>query len=205
MEISAEIRWFWPEACPAGLEAWFERGGSSPGGGATRTDVYLRDPGQTELGVKQRGHEPGLELKGLIGRQEPGIDAGPLEGPIELWGKWTTAALDLAGRPTVALAKRRRLRLFDTERVEVREIPLGPDGRPLAGAALPEQGCRVELTRIVIEDGGAVWWTLGFEAFGGLGTVEDSVRWTALALTVPRPPTLAGGRLLSYPAWLAEL
>jgi hypothetical protein len=58
MQVSAEIRWFWRDAPPAGLEDWFRDAGvhGCPADDEeTRTDVYLREPGQVELGLKRRG------------------------------------------------------------------------------------------------------------------------------------------------------
>src|SRR5262245_44954616 len=59
MQVSAETRWFWSESVDAFRE-WFggsaAHGGKEAGGGAaSRTDEYLRDPKQAELGIKKRG------------------------------------------------------------------------------------------------------------------------------------------------------
>jgi len=74
MQLSAEVRWFWRNACPAETEAWFRRG---PGGAASnagesgepRIDRYFHARGQTEIGVKLRGAgegAPDVEVKGLV-------------------------------------------------------------------------------------------------------------------------------------------
>jgi hypothetical protein len=55
MEVSAEIRWFWQGAGPAGLQGWFnlaEFHDCAAGGGGMRTDAYLSEPQQAELGIK---------------------------------------------------------------------------------------------------------------------------------------------------------
>src|ERR1035438_5096441 len=67
MKVSAEIRYFWRGAAPGGLEEWFRSGEGQPfpaGGGESRLDEYLRDADQTELSVKRRGEELGVEVKG---------------------------------------------------------------------------------------------------------------------------------------------
>ena len=39
MQISAELRWFWPAAHPAGIDSWF-RSGLAPGAGRQREDYF---------------------------------------------------------------------------------------------------------------------------------------------------------------------
>lgn len=204
MQVSAEIRWFWRERPPAGLEDWFRDAGvhgCAPSGEELRADVYLRDPGQVELGVKRRGGKAGVEVKARVSVLEEDLAAGPFKGPVEIWTKVSTPALDV--HPFVATAKQRWLRKFDTGGASPVEIPLGPNAKPLdPDRPLPRDGCNVELTRLSVDD--SVWWTLGLEAFGGLGRVEDSLRATATLLAARRPPPLEGGQCASYPAWLGD-
>jgi hypothetical protein len=47
MQISAELRWFWPDSCPEGLESWFNDRDPPPGGGGVRVDEYLHEAAQT--------------------------------------------------------------------------------------------------------------------------------------------------------------
>jgi hypothetical protein len=201
---SAEIRWFWRGALPPGLEDWFRGRGAHPcaaGGGGTRTDEYLRDPGQGELGIKSRGGKPGLEIKGLVEVATPGLAVAPFAGPVEIWVKWSCEALDLGSRPRIPTEKQRWLRKFDTAGPTPEEIPLDDAERPVGGRPLPERGCNVELTRVGLP-AGIVWWTLGFEAFGRLATLQADLAAAAAALAGRRPPPLPGGILASYPAWL---
>ena len=194
MLISAELRWFWPEAPPAGLEEWFRSDRAHPrpaGGGGTRVDRYLRDPSQAELGIKMRGGGKGVELKGRIG-EDGRVAAGPFRGPIELWAKWSSEAFRLPPRRLIAVEKTRWLRRF------------GTSGREIDPDALPRAGCNVELTRVALSRG-RVWWTLGFEAFGALDAVSGQLRRTAAIVGRRKPPRLTGGRLSSYPAWLLGL
>jgi hypothetical protein len=68
---------------------------------------------------------------------------------------------------------------------------------------LPEMGCNVELTRVTVA--GAVWWTLGFESFGMLPTVENTLRAVATLLAARRLRGFVPGLQASYPAWLVQL
>ena len=61
----------------------------------------------------------------------------------------------------------------------------------------------MELTQVSLLNG-EVWWTLGFEAFGTIRTVENDLRAVATILVARRPPELGDGLLASYPAWLKE-
>ena len=209
MQVSAEIRWFWRDRAPSGLEDWFKDRdvhGCTAGGPETRTDEYLRDPGQTELGLKLRGTRPGVEatsveVKGLVAVTWDGLTVAPFRGPIEIWTKVSTPALKLPS--TVRVEKERWLRKFDTSGAAVVEVPLGTRSKPVEeDRPLPGSGCNVELTRLAVA--GSVWWTLGFESFGMLPTVENSLR-AAATLLATRSPTLEHGLRASYPVWLAHL
>jgi len=207
MLISAEIRWFWRDTAPEGLEDWFSGAAGHPnaaGGGGTRTDDYLRDTTQSELGIKRRGGRKSIEIKGLVSVLQEGLDAGPLVGEIELWAKWISGAVDLESDATIAVGKRRMFRKFDTSGPLPEEVLLGPDEAPIGGRQWPSRGCNAELTRVTLERGD-VWWTFGLEAFGTLSTVERDLRAVADVLSSRRPPELPEGLLASYPAWLKTL
>ncbi len=198
MQVSAEIRWFWRDDPPAGLENWFRDAhthGCPAGDEETRTDVYLHDPGQTELGVKRRGGASGMEVKALVSVIRDGVDAPPFVGPVETWTKIGTRALEFPS--SLTLRKVRWTRTFDTGGAAPAEVPPG------RGRAMPSVGCSVELTRVTVDDD--VWWTLGFESFGPLRTAESRLRATASLLAARRPPSLGDGLRASYPAWLAQL
>ena len=86
MFVSAEMRWFWNGKCPKPVHDWFFRTGSSPGGGHPRIDKYLLQPHEREIGLKERGGNPGLEIKGLVGTvKDPALAA--LTSDIEIWCK----------------------------------------------------------------------------------------------------------------------
>lgn len=202
VQISAEIRWFWPVKCPDGVEIWFRSGPTPPGGGNAREDEYLYEPKQTELGLKRRGEKPGVEAKGLVTVLPQPSDMIPFVGPIEIWCKWPLLTLKLSDVSIVTTKKIRWLRKFDTGGGEPTEIPVGEDEAPTDRRCLPKLGCNVELT--LVEVGDHLWWTLGFEAFGELASVERSLRNTLSAMAARRPPSLGSGELLNYPAWLSK-
>ncbi|HEX6040529.1 hypothetical protein [Longimicrobium sp.] len=196
MRVSAEVRWFWRDEPPGGLEAWFrdaDAHGCPAGDEEARADVYLRDPGQTELGIKRRGGNEEVEVKALVSVIRDGVAAPPFVGPAETWTKVRARGLDFAA--SVTTHKARRLRTFETGGAEPVEM------RP--GSPAPPVGCNVELTRVTVN--GDVWWTLGFESFGPPRTLTDSLRATTALLATRRPPRLGDGLQASYPAWLAQL
>jgi hypothetical protein len=192
------------------VEDWFrirlrERSAPSgasilPGGPEERVDVYLVDRAQPEVGVKKRGAKSGDEIKGLVDRIEGSVDS---PGRIEIWSKWSLEAFSISALSSVATHKTRWLREFDTASEAILQIELSESAVLGQSAPRPAEGCNIELTRVTIEGLDRVWWTLGFEAFGKMKTVERNLLRTiaALGATIPRA-ALKGGRELSYPSWL---
>lgn len=205
MQVSAEIRWFWHNQPPPGLKHWFLEARHHPcsagGGGGPRRDRYFHDPHQDELGLKLRGSKKGVEIKGLITLTRNGLTVDPFVGPIEIWAKWTSEPLNLPEQALFKTKKLRWLRKFDTTKRGPEEIPLDSDEKPSNGRALPMLGCNVELTQVTLSNE-EVWWTLGFEAFGNIRTVENDLRATASILAERHPPEFEQGMVASYPSWL---
>lgn len=203
MLVSAELRWFWKDKLPSGLEAWFRTGQWPPGGGTPRVDEYLLDPRQTQLGLKKRGAKSGVEVKGLIAVRGPSL--ATLEGRVQLWCKWTSEILTIDHLPRRVVQKTRWLRKYDTTGGDVAEVELDVHERRRDSAdRLLERGCQWELVALRVVEENAAWWSLGFEAFGELATVEDSLRRTA-AHVASGAPRFEAGFEFSYPAWLAHL
>ncbi|HXX68704.1 MAG TPA: hypothetical protein VEK07_16070 [Polyangiaceae bacterium] len=204
MQVSAEIRWFWTGQGPCLLEAWFRdpKGHPvAPGGGHSRTDEYLRDEGQEQLGIKRRGGKKGIEVKGLVAELGE-IRTAPFIGRVQLWTKWTSEALELTPAASVRTDKRRWLRTFAADGQVLVEVALDGSEKPVTGSP-PARGCNVELAEVRI---GSMWWTLGFESFGSLDTVEADLRAAAALVARERhPPSLDGWTPASYPRWLNEV
>jgi hypothetical protein len=207
MQVSAEIRWFWRTTPPAGFEDWFNRAESHPyaaGGGKPRIDKYLHDSNSAELGIKHRGGKGGVEVKGLIATLKSVPTGRPFAGPIELWCKWTSQVLDLSDLSMVTTEKRRWSRKFDTGKSLPMELQLNEDENLCEDKLqLPERGCNVELTQVKLPLG-AIWWTLGFEAFGTIETVGHDLCAVAATFAARQPPEFAEGQRASYPAWLMK-
>ena len=202
MQVSAESRWFWNGSAPEHLEEWFcgkHPDGIPAGGGKERRDDYIRDPNQNELGIKRRGEKPGVEVKGLVSSRSTDLSAGPFVGPIEIWSKWTSEALSINPALTIVTRKLRWLRKFDTGHGSPREIKV--DEYEKIQEPLPQNGCNVELTRLTMPDD-EQWFTLGFEAFGSLSDVGNSLQRVAEVMANRRPPRLTGAICLSYPQFL---
>lgn len=202
MLLSAEVRWFW-EGDGHELRPWFETAPFKPGGGGSREDVYVLDPGQVELGLKSRGSKPGIEAKALVAERGE-LTLGPLRAAIQIWTKVTSAALRLDGLETATTRKQRWLRKFSVDGAEPREIELGADEKPKRGDPLPVDGCNVELTRIELDSKPEKWATLGFEAFGRLDRIEATLAAIVSLFGRGSFPKIDPGSALSYPAWLVR-
>jgi hypothetical protein len=205
MQISAECRWFMENASAGSdLHRWFldsKIHGCKAGGGHERRDDYLLDSAQVELGIKRRGKNPGVEIKGLVRQIETPLEARRLTGDIEIWMKWTTTALDLSCCAKVAIVKTRWLRKFDTRDMEAIELQVDEDERLIGNVPLPQRGCNVEFTIVRVD--GKIWTSLALEAFGTLDSVESSLRLTAECISARNPPMDPDAIQASYPAWLS--
>ena len=206
--VSAEARWFWRGTPPADLERWFVLRPIAAGGGTLRLDEYLLDARQQELGIKRRGaigappDADAIEVKGLVETRPP--LPHPFPARVQIWTKWKSPALRIDGLPCIRVWKTRRLRKFDTAGSTALELALDANEKMLDRAApLPALGCHIELVALEVGEARARWWTLAFEAFGPLDTVEESLVRTMADVHPIKPAALLGGLELSYPAWLA--
>jgi hypothetical protein len=202
MFVSAEIRWFYPDECPANLHRWFGEMSPALGGGKLRIDEYLSQTNQSEVSIKKRGGRSGVEIKGLIAvcRSE----LVPFAPYFELWCKWRLQASALKMTKRMIIQKTRWIRTYDTSRAAIVEIPLQADEKPLNGKPLPQQGCNVEISKIQIAEESRQWWTLGFEAFGDLDSAPGNLLKTAQFLIAHSFPLPICGEFLNYPSWLAQ-
>ena len=193
MQLSAEIRLFWFDHKPAELENWFLDAGTQhcqASGPEVRTDVYLADSDQIELGVKTRGENPGVEVKGLIATPGKRSNLIPTSSRSNYGANGRRQSSASIFRPALRFTRQRWLRKFDTA-----------GARPIEGLdSRPEIGCNVEWTIVTIS--GEICWTLGFEAFGRLQDVEKSLRTVVRLMNERNPAQAPGGKAMSYPAWI---
>jgi hypothetical protein len=203
MFVTAEVRWFYQDECPANLHRWFGETSPAPGGGKLRLDKYLLQTNQSEMSAKMRGERSGLEIKGLVAVCRS--DAVPFAPYVELWCKWSLQPAALEITKTVIVQKTRWLRTYDATRADIVEIPLQKDEMPLNGQPLPRQGCNVEFTKVQVAQDPRQWWTLGLEAFGDLESSLRNLQMTTQYLIAQSFPVLSCGEFLNYPSWLARI
>jgi hypothetical protein len=206
MLISAEVRWFWRGTTSTDVQQWFCWSDAHPfpsGGGKPRTDQYLRDPPQVELGVKHRGDALGVEIKGLVTLVPETIAFGQFERADRNLEQVEFKQPRIDASLVIGVQKHRWLRKFDTGSPVPVEIALDTNERPVQNHRLPQEGCNIELTKLQVLRGDD-WWTLGFEAFGAFERVRDNLHSVAQIISTRQPPELQNVILASYPKWLAE-
>lgn len=215
MQVTAELRWFFNSAHDE-LKNWFCKTDAHDciaGGGLVRVDSYLRDAHQAALGLKHRGGKKGVEVKGLFCHVRDQCHADPFSGAIELWCKWTSDTLTLDMSKTVTTEKLRWMRKFDTTGASPVEVLLNPYEAPLERDSLPGRGCSVEFTKIRFVDyetkepipDSTEWWTLSFEAFGKIDSVQKSLCDVASVMASRNPPAFDTSFRASYPAFLGQV
>jgi hypothetical protein len=176
------------------------------GGGKDREDEYLFDRSQPELGIKTRGDKKGVEIKGLVNTLPDPRSTSCFPGHFQIWCKWTSNLVSLQGLPTLLTRKTRWIRKYDAGLQWLQEIKLKEDELPVdPSLGLPAEGCNVELTKVAIVSPASEtvsWWSLGFEAFGSLQSIESNLTKTVAFLANQDSPMPPEGQQLSYPAWL---
>ena len=214
MQPSMEVRWFLTGTAPKEVEQWFRRGYVSPKDAPidneARDDIYLSLPDSAALGIKLRA---GKKIEVKQRQSSTGVQTlrAGIEGGIEQWVKWSfdLMATDDKGEPIrspheiappgywTIIKKRRLLRKFA---VIAAEKVITVD----AVNQRPDEGCNMEL--VWLEVNGKQWWSLGFESFGKLDTVEKNLR-LVLEQVLPDPnfPEMRAEQSYAYPAWLGML
>jgi hypothetical protein len=200
VDVTSELRWFWPGTVPSAAAAWF--------GGAPlplRTDLYATVAAASGVGLKVRAGDA-LELK-ASGMEIGGWSMGErAAGRVETWSKW---AFPLApgwtetglGDGWLRVEKRRRIRRFALEP--------GPSGGSVAREIAVDEatglGCDAELSDLSVR--GMPWWTLAFEAFGHVPQQDAALRAAAdlVLASAPAELVLSEAGSMAYPAWIAEL
>ena len=201
MQVTDEIRWFFPGAAPAAVLDWF-RDGAPIGPSSKRTDIYLPLPDRLGLSVKLR--EGRLEIKTQTGPARAVTFCNGVTGEASPWkkeGYRTQLFADIERRladPTALhVIKERHLRKFALQNG-------GPRGGAMeisAGEA-PQQGCLFEVTQLWLD--GVPSWTIALEAFGSPAPHSHSLDTVAALLfaNAPCPVPLDAAASLSYPQWL---
>lgn len=193
-----EVRWFFKGAIPASVTAWFTALGCVTAVQPPRIDYYLQLNDDDSLGVNLR--EGRIEVKQ---RAHPGelVRFGERSaGQVEAWRKWGFGLAEADENVTeaaqwIGVWKSRRWCVF----------AVGDDGRitPTSITTIPEQGCACELTKVRLTDTSEIWWSLGFEAFGGAAGRRERLRRVAqLFLKQDDAPILTADNSYSYLVWL---
>ena len=213
MWLSAEVRWFWRDACPEEVRDWFHAGPTAPpippGSELSgRVDRYLPREGQYGTWRQVRDASDArpdeVEIKGLVAVVSPPDPlaeeaAIPLD-QIQIWCKWK--APQVAAADGVLTRKRRGMRRYEVVAAHVEELPLYANEE---APVMPAVGCNLELTEVGADGHSGSWWTLGFEAFGDLRSAPEALVETFAFLQANGAfPRLRGERL-SYPEWLDRL
>ena len=186
---TTEMRWWWRGAPDQALSRWLLRGVAPIKD--FRTDLYLDDPKQTDIGIKRRGAEI-VEVKMLVAL--PDIDfPDAMAGQAECWIKGTSERLPLTDENSVAVGKQRRRRILGYAGGSWKEV-LDEDEI--------EAGMSAEITEVEIGD--ETWTTVGLEAFGAEDG-NDALLQAGVTLlgawpdVVPSPDLIGG-----YPLWLSQ-
>ena len=182
-EITAELRWFFPDCPGEEIVAAFEA--LEPAAEEARTDSYVRFDAAPTVGIKRR--QGSVEAKALV---RPGVAetllSGTIQGVEEWWEKHLLAEA-LVGSP-------------DQDWIDVKKSRLL--------VCDPDRHCNAEITRLLVGD--RRFWTLGFEASGPTSDLSErllAVAEETLAKTVPRKrrELFCLAWSMSYPQWLLSL
>lgn len=205
MQSSMEVRWFLTGTAPKEVEQWFRRGYVSPKDAPiddeARDDIYLSLPDSEALGIKLRAGKK-IEVKQRLSSSGVQTLRAGIEGGVEQWVKWSfdlMARNDEIASPGywTVIKKRRLLRKFAVIAAEKVTVVDAVNQRP-------DEGCNMELAWLEVN--GKKWWSLGFESFGKLDTVEKNLR-LVLEQVLPDPnfPEMRAEQSYAYPAWLGML
>lgn len=194
---TTELRWFVNGRMPSTVMSWFIDS-CTLGSYEERCDIYRMD-GRHDVGVKLRSRKtPELKIRRSVGER---VELpGGLEGPLEIWRKWSPTgerSSNSGSEPWVDVHKKIVKRRFSADGDEIAVL-----GGPMP---LSESGCDVEVAAVSV--GGIEAWTLAFAAFGPTQSRRDSivVCWHALCAGTPLPvPRSLLGRSRGYSEWLDQ-
>ncbi|MBD1996568.1 hypothetical protein H6G00_08040 [Leptolyngbya sp. FACHB-541] len=200
--ITTEMRWFYPGSLPTAVRNWFQATWDQAIAPIeVREDQYLQLPKCEYLNLKLR--HGSLELK-LRLKQLRTLQVGDRwAGQVEVWQKWSlqdsSEYLDLADVEAeatwISVEKVRSQQQYQT-------FPAQPP-KAISFEQQPEQGCRVELTELKVQD--AAWWSLAFEAFGDPSQQFNQLQVVVEQISNPLAPTLDLHHSYAYPKWLLNI
>ena len=200
---TVEIRWFIKGEIPDLLLDWFNGLKGDPTIMSQRTDYYLCMP-DTGIGIKIR--------EGLIEHKQRSDGMGELwsdgvhSGAIEQWEKWSfplddTGAmhkmLDTYPESWQGITKKRSIRILDFD--EKNRI------RNTSYEALKETACGWELTELIIEGSPDKWWTMGFEAFGDIQKLKQTLLKVCDHVLKESPTGFNASNSFAYPEWIKSI
>ena len=186
---TVETRWFFP-AAPMSPDSMFGR--SIPP--SERTDWYAF-PCHQHNGLKFR--EGRLETKLLV-EDYGSQNWGHVSGNAESWSKWTAEysgdlpsedILTAAG--WLAVHKSRHWQALDMR-----------DGMLVWCSHRVDDGCEVEWSAVTVDS--QIWWTVGFEAVGPSGALNENLRRAidhVLGTESAQTPFCLANSM-AYPTWL---
>ena len=208
---TAEIRWFFKGQILKEIREWFNGFDNFPASTQTRTDHYLRLP-DTGIGIKIR--EGLIEHKQLRwGEGEKWRDgdgerwsSGECSGIFRYFQKWSFPLDDTAAIPEMLMAHRESWLGIIKER-SMRILVLDKNNNIKCTSYEEVKGTAVgwELTMINIQGTDEVWWTMGFEAFGTVEKLEETLIKICNTILPECPLLLTPEDCYSYPHWLNHI
>jgi hypothetical protein len=221
MLASHEVRWFFKGSIDAHplLKSWVEN--SSPvkkrepvsppkwaGRADDAPDVYIVVPGSSDMGIKWR--EGQLQIKGLQSSLGTQLFAGPGEGRVERWIKWSYQGPPIkqafadwfvktgSGGPVrVEVFKKRCLR-------KVRMDTLSGEKEEVDASYLVDRGGNLEVTDLRV--GSESFCSVAFETFPDDSAMHSAfTHFVNLFLQGLQGAELSESNSMSYPAWLLEI
>ena len=201
MFSTTEVRWFYQGAVPPTVWQWFAAPNREISAQPPRIDYYLRIVDGDGLGIKLR--EGRIEVKQRYDQQGTVHFGDRVAGKVEQWRKWSfplaeaehmMAELDEGLSSWVGVYKEREVRTLQMIDGAVVDV---------SGTVFLDHGCGWEVAQVRLETTNALWWSVGFEAFG-----EEAVRGEMIGaiaghiLAMDNAPVLELKDSCGYPKWL---
>jgi hypothetical protein len=218
MLSTAEIRWFTPGDIPDQVFDWFIDFIGKPTRAPSRTDHYLLLP-DDGIGIKirevmiehkQRSGGEVERLRGGEGERErvrtgKRWSDGVNSGIVERWEKWSfpldddeavAKMLKTYTESWLGITKKRLMRIL--------EFDDNGNIRHTTFEAVKNIACGWELTELEIEGSPDKWWTMGFEAFGEVGDLDEPLIGVCEHVLKESPIKFNVRNSFSYPEWISQ-